>query len=161
MPAHTWYDFRLKLGSNFCFKRMEKKKKRITMLIEKSLEIYNVSIRPILAWQKLHGEKQGEPFQEDNRRHGSVRTLRLGPWHPEGQPTCRATPLGIDTTPYMINSAATYNKCCTVYMTYFKIEETQHACFSYFPLSSEALILWPRLREGTWTNNYDKPMDQC
>lgn len=93
--------------------------------------------------RKKGTEKQGEPFQEDSRRDGSVRTLRLGPWHPEGQPTCRAKPLGIDTTPYMINSAATYNKCCTVYMTYFKIEETQHPCFSYVPPPLKHLSFGP------------------
>lgn len=96
--------------------------------------------------QKVHGEEMelawgrgggmpGEPFQgKDSGGDSSVWTPRLGPWHPEGQPTCRAKPLGIDTTPYMINSAATYNKCCTVYVTYFKIERTQHSCLSCLPL---------------------------
>lgn len=69
-------------------------------------------------------------------RENRGRTPRLEPWHPEGQPTCGAKPLGIDTAPYMINRAVTYDKCSTVYVTYFKIEETQHysmSCSSFPP----------------------------
>lgn len=60
-------------------------------------------------------------------------TPRLEPWHPEGQPTCRAKPLGIGTAPSMMNRAVTYDKCSTVYVTYFTIKETPHR--SSFPLS--------------------------
>lgn len=86
---------------------------------------------------------QGEPFQSvkaprDTRRKvgRTGRTQRLEPWHLEGQPTCRAKPLGIDTAPSMINRAVTYDKCSTVYVTYFKIAETQRYsffCSSFIP----------------------------
>lgn len=82
---------------------------------------------------------QGELFQrvkaqrgESKRKEGEKRggTLESEPWHPEGQPTCRAKPLGIDTAPSMINMAVTYNKCSTVYVTYFKTAKMQHYSFS-------------------------------
>lgn len=67
---------------------------------------------------------QGEPSQGskalgDEKRRNTGRSTRLMLWHPEGDPTCRAKPLGIDTSPYMINGAVTFDKC-TVYVTYFK-----------------------------------------
>lgn len=77
-----------------------------------------------------HRGIRGEGKWRENRG----RTPRLEPWHPEGQTTCRAKPLGIDTAPYMINRAVTCDKCSTVYVTYFKMEEAQHYFCSSFPL---------------------------
>lgn len=71
---------------------------------------------------------QGEPFQcvtaqRDKSRRKVGRTWRLEPWHPEGQATCRVKPLGIDTAPSMINRPVAYDKCSSVYVTYFKTAE--------------------------------------
>lgn len=98
MPAYTGYDLRLKLGSNFCFRRMKKKTTDYDWLRSSTFPSDPSEQDKSSMVRKKGTEKQGEPFQEDSRRDGSVGTLRLGPWHPEGQPTCRAQPLGIDTT---------------------------------------------------------------
>lgn len=115
--------------------------------------------------QKFQGWRKTERTCKENRfrritgereskcRNSHVHTLRLGPWHPEGQPTCSAKPLGIEATPSMINSAATYNKCCTVYVTYFKIEETQHSCFSCSPLKRSYGPNTSKVPVGTTTLN--------
>lgn len=88
-------------------------------------------------------DKQKEAFQRVRGCRGSrgagtwsrnrAGTPRLEPWHPEGRPTCRAKPPGIDAGPYMINGPVAGDKCDTVYVTYFKTEETQH--FSFFRVS--------------------------
>lgn len=63
---------------------------------------------------------QGEPFQgvkaqRDKSRRKGGRTWRLEPGHPEGQATCRAKPLGIDTArPWLIGlSLMTNAAVCT------------------------------------------------
>lgn len=66
-------------------------------------------------------------------------------WHPEGQTTCTVMPLGIDTAPYMINRAVTYDKCSTVFMAYFKIVEIQYLVVSYTIFVS----LWKRCLKFT------------
>lgn len=156
MPAYTGYDFRLKLGSNFCFRRM-KKTQQITMLIE---EIFNVSIGPIWAGQKFHGEEKGNwearrtisGGQQEGRQCSDTEAgtlVSIGTTHLQSPAT------GHWHHPYMINSAATYNTCCTVYMTYFKTEETQHPCSSYVLPPLKHLSFGPHCGRAPG-QNYDR-----